>query len=132
MVYDSNDQWKNAVQKRFFLAIWEIFSYEDNCNNNSYKFSFSFSFNYIFFLTSYKEESNFQDVFGLLARIISVCCFSLFFFFLFIYLFIFFTYSELQSAVKLDRTRKVWYLLLRGFWLLLLKFNFWNETQIET
>ena len=32
-----------------------------------------------------------------------------------------------RNPVKLDRTRKVWYLLLRVFWLLLPKFNFWKE-----
>ena len=31
-----------------------------------------------------------------------------------------------RNPVKLDRTRKVWYLLLRVFWLLLSKFNFWK------
>ena len=31
------------------------------------------------------------------------------------------------NPVKLDRARKVWYLLLRVFWLLLPKFNFWRR-----
>ena len=31
-----------------------------------------------------------------------------------------------RNPIKLDRTRKVWYLLLRVFCLLLPKFNFWN------
>ena len=35
--------------------------------------------------------------------------------------------TKWRNPVKLDRARKVWYLLLRVFWLLLLKFNFWNE-----
>ena len=31
-----------------------------------------------------------------------------------------------RNAVKLDKTRKVWYLLLRVFWLPQPKFNFWK------
>ena len=31
-----------------------------------------------------------------------------------------------RNPLKLDRTRKVWYLLLPGFWLLLPKVNFWK------
>ena len=34
--------------------------------------------------------------------------------------------TKQRNPVKLDRTRKVWYLLLRVFWLLLPKFNFWK------
>ena len=31
-----------------------------------------------------------------------------------------------RGPVRLDRARKVWHLLLRAFWLLLPKFNFWG------
>ena len=34
--------------------------------------------------------------------------------------------TKLRNPVKLYRTRKVWYLLFRVFWLLLPKFNFWK------
>ena len=34
--------------------------------------------------------------------------------------------QNMRILVKLDRARKVWYLLLRVFWLLLPKFNFWK------
>ena len=34
--------------------------------------------------------------------------------------------AEWESPVKLDRARKIWYLLLCVFWLLLPKFNFWK------
>ena len=33
---------------------------------------------------------------------------------------------ERRNPVKLERARKVWYLLLLGFWLLLPRFNFWK------
>ena len=33
--------------------------------------------------------------------------------------------TKQKNPVKLDWIRKVWYLLLRAFWLLLPKFNFW-------
>ena len=35
--------------------------------------------------------------------------------------------TKYRNSVKLDRTRKAWYLLLRVFWLLLQKFNFWKR-----
>ena len=34
--------------------------------------------------------------------------------------------TKQKNPVKLDCIRKVWYLLLRAFWLLLPKFNFWK------
>ena len=34
--------------------------------------------------------------------------------------------TKKRNPVKLDRTRKVWCLLLRAFWLVSLKFNFWK------
>ena len=34
-----------------------------------------------------------------------------------------------EIKVKLDKTTKIWYLILRVFWLLLSKFNFWKKDR---
>ena len=36
-------------------------------------------------------------------------------------------WDKIEKSSKTGRTRKVWYLVLRVFWLLLSKFNFWKE-----
>ena len=54
---------KNSVAK-ILLAIWEIFLFENNCYYNSYKFSYKFTFTSFF----QKQESNFQQVVGLVTK----------------------------------------------------------------
>ena len=41
-----------------------------------------------------------------------------------------YTNSIRLASVKLDSTKKVWYLLLRVFWLLFPKFNFWKRDWV--
>ena len=36
-------------------------------------------------------------------------------------------WNKIEKSSKTGRTRKIWYLLLRVFWLLLSKFSFWKE-----
>ena len=65
---------KHCVAK-VLLAIWEIFLHENNRNYNSYRCSYKFAFIlFLFFLTSQKQESRFQQVAGLVTRNISVFC----------------------------------------------------------
>ena len=48
---------------------WERFLYENNCNYNSYKFSYKFTFiPLLYFHRNQKQESNFQQVGGLVTR----------------------------------------------------------------
>ena len=71
---DSNDQWKNTVA-RVLLAVWEIFLHENNHNYNSCRYSYKFAFILVLpFLTNQKQESDFQQVGGLVARNISAFC----------------------------------------------------------
>ena len=66
----SSDQWKNKhCVAKILQGIWKRFLYENNCNYNSCKFSHKFIF--ILFLSFHrnqKQESNFQQVGGLVTR----------------------------------------------------------------
>ena len=63
-----------CFNKGFTSNLIDIF-YEDNCGYNSYKFSHKFSFiAYLFFLKNQKQESNFQQVDGLVTRNVIVFC----------------------------------------------------------
>ena len=65
---------KHCVAK-VLLAIWEIILHENNRNYNSYRFSYKFAFIlFLSFLTNQKQESGFQQIGGLVTRIISVFC----------------------------------------------------------
>ena len=65
---------RNSVAK-VLLAILEIFLLENNRNYDPYGFSYKRAFILFFsFLTNQKEESGFQQVGGLVTRIISVFC----------------------------------------------------------
>ena len=56
--------------------IWETPLYKNNCNYNSYKFNCKFTFiPFLSFRRNQKQESNFQQVGGLITRNISVFCF---------------------------------------------------------
>ena len=49
---------KNCVAK-ILLGVWEIFSYKNNCNHNSYKLCKKFAFiRWFSFLENQKQESN--------------------------------------------------------------------------
>ena len=65
---------RNSVAK-VLLAILEIFLRENNRNYDPYRFNYKFAFIlFLPFLTNQKEESSFQQVGGLVRRIIPVFC----------------------------------------------------------
>ena len=65
---------KHCVTK-VLLEILEMFLHENNRNYNSYRFSYKFTFMlFLSFLTNQKQESDFQQVGGLVTRNISVFC----------------------------------------------------------
>ena len=68
---------KKHCLAKVLLAIWEKFLNENNRNYNSYRFSYKFAFVlYLGFLTNQKQESDFQQVGGLVTRNISVFVYS--------------------------------------------------------
>ena len=59
---------KHCVAK-ILQETWERFLYENNCNYTSYKFSYNFTFiPLLYFHRNQKQESNFQQVGGLVTR----------------------------------------------------------------
>ena len=65
---------RNSVEK-VLVAILEIFLRENNRNYDPYRFNYKFAFIlFLPFLTNQKEESSFQQVGGLVRRIIPVFC----------------------------------------------------------
>ena len=66
---------KKHYVAKVLLAISEIFLHENNNNYNSNRFSYKFAFIFFLsFLTNQKQESDFQQVGGLVTRNISVFC----------------------------------------------------------
>ena len=66
---------KKHYVAKVLLAISEIFLHENNNNYNSNRFSYKFAFIFFLsFLTNQKQESDFQQVGGLVARNISAFC----------------------------------------------------------
>ena len=66
---------KHCIAK-VLLAIWEIFFHENNRNYDSYRFSYKFGFIPFFsFLPNLKQESESQQVAGLVTRNIYVFLF---------------------------------------------------------
>ena len=64
---------KKHCAAKVLLAIWEIFSHENNRSYNSYRLSYKFTFILLLsFLTNKKQESDFQQIGGLVTRNISV------------------------------------------------------------
>ena len=60
---------------KVLLAIWEMFSHENNRNYNSYRISYKFNFILFFpFLANQKQELGFQQAGGLLTRNVSIFC----------------------------------------------------------
>ena len=54
---------------KILQGIWETFLHENNHNYNSYKFSYKFTFiPFLSFRKSQKQESNFQQVGGLVSK----------------------------------------------------------------
>ena len=66
----------NKLFKKVLLATWEIFSHENNCNNNSHRFTYKLAFIlFLSFIINQKQESGFQEVDdGLATRNISAFC----------------------------------------------------------
>ena len=66
---------KWSVKKRFIpkilQGIWETFFYENNRHHNSYKFAF---IPFLPFHRNQEQDSNFQQLGGLITRNISVFC----------------------------------------------------------
>ena len=57
------------LELKKYRGVWETFLYENNHNYNSYKFSYKFTFiPFLFLHRSQKQESNFQQVRGLVTR----------------------------------------------------------------
>ena len=73
---------KWSVEKQWVAKILqgirEIFFHENNGNYNNYKFSHKFAFiPFLSFRRNLKQESNFQQVGGLVTRNVSVLCLGL-------------------------------------------------------
>ena len=66
---------KKGCVDKVLLAIWDIFSHENNGHYKSYRCNYKFAFIlYLSFLTNQKQESVFQQVGGLVITNISVFC----------------------------------------------------------
>ena len=70
---NSSDQWKKYCVAKVLLAIWETFLHENNHDYDSYRFSYRFAFIlFLSFFTNQKQESGFQQVYGLVMFLYSL------------------------------------------------------------
>ena len=71
---NSSDKWKSKFIAKVLLAIWVMFLHENSRNYNSYRFSQKICFYPLFVFKNQKQESDFQQVGGLVTGNISVFC----------------------------------------------------------
>ena len=71
---NSSDKWKSKFIAKVLLAIRVMFLHENSRNYNSYRFSQKICFYPLFVFKNQKQESDFQQVGGLVTRNISVFC----------------------------------------------------------